>query len=66
MLEFNPVYSKKSHVWKYHLIFFFHNFTKDFISFRRYYTKEAALRKEPHKPFKPSGKPIELRVETSR
>ena len=50
MLELNPLYYKKSHVWKYHLTFFFCNFTKDFISFWRCSTKEAALRKEPHNP----------------
>ena len=30
------------------------NFTKDFISFRRCSTKEAALRKEPHRCFRVS------------
>ena len=30
MLEFNPLYYEKNHVRKYHLIFFFWNFIKDF------------------------------------
>ena len=30
MLEFNPLYYEKNHVRKYHLIFFFWNFLKDF------------------------------------
>ena len=30
MLEFNPLYYKKNHVWKYHLIFFFCNFIISF------------------------------------
>ena len=37
MLEFNPLYYEKNHVRKYHLIFFFWNFIKDFFSFRREY-----------------------------
>ena len=33
MLEFNPLYYKKNHVRKYHLIFFFWNFIEDFFFF---------------------------------
>ena len=42
MLEFNPLYYKKNHVWKYHLISLFSNFIKDFFSFRSCSTKGAA------------------------
>ena len=31
MLEFIPLYYKKNHLWKYHLIFFFCNFIVDFV-----------------------------------
>ena len=48
MLEFNHMYYIKKHVRKYHLIFFFCNFIKDFFFFsgvlyeRSCSTKEAA------------------------
>ena len=48
-LSLTPCITKRNHVLKYHLIFFFCNFIIDFFLFGICSTKGAALRKEPHK-----------------
>ena len=47
-LNWTSCITKRNHVWKYHLIFFFCNLMKDFFSFWRCSIIGAALPKEPH------------------